>query len=521
MAKKVCVIVSDCSACSGLSKEDMVSLKSLLLNDPIISSVVGVRSPCLKSARQELKKLSLEGCDRAIIAMWCPPASQKLGKGRILPSPVDPQLVELTDLSIMTQKDGRSQPWQMATTIRSLAAKLSLAEPLRDRKMKFADPTVAVIGSGDWAVQAADKLAARGCKVRLISSRDVPAHKDQNALEVIANAEPEDIAGYPGNFRIRYVKSGTVNEASAAAILLISERSSTEPRIPKTLPVKFIPLEKFSDQADQMSKLDGIVFVDDLRSVDPSAPPVIPSWHTLLEAARTAAAASIAKSVVVLARDVQSTGLLELLWREAADSGVKFIRYDDKSRPRLSKDGKSIEVKDLVLGEVLGLQADAIVAPTVSRPWEKIFVEKLFLPSDWDLRVRQRGPQRGLAQSTCDGIFMLGYARYNEPFDIIEPELSSVLVDVLSFIRQGYHVAKGAIAEIEEGKCSACYTCVRTCPYRAARMNDSWKAEIVPEKCLGCGNCIAVCPSRAIELKNCTDGQIRAQLSASLQEVIS
>jgi len=521
MAKKVCVIVSDCSACSGLSKEDMLSFKSQLLKDPIISSVIGVRSPCIRSARQELKKLSLEGCDRAIIVMWCPPASQGLGKGRILPSPVDPHLVEIIDLSIVARKNGQSQPGQMTSAVRSRAAKLSLAEPLRERKMKFADPAIAVIGSGDWAIQAADRLAACGHRVKMISSGDVSEKINRNGLEIIADAEPEDIAGYPGNFTIRYTKSGSAGEATAAAVLLVSERIAAEPRIPKSIPVRFIPLEKFSDQADQMSKAKGIVFMDDLRSIDPSAPSVVPSWHTLLEAAKTAAAASLASSVAVVARDVKSTGLLELLWREAADTGVKFIRYDDKSRPRLSKDGKSIQVKDLVLGEVLDLPADTVIAPTVSRPWERIFVEKLFLPSDWDLRARQRGPQRGLAQSTCDGIFMLGYAGYNEPFDIIEPELGSVLVDVISYIRQGFHVARGAVAHIDEGKCSACYTCVRTCPYRAARMNDSWKAEIVPEKCLGCGNCVAVCPSRAIELKNCTDEQIRAQISASLQEVIS
>lgn len=520
MTKKVCVIVSDCSACSGLSEEDMTSLKSLLLKDPLISCVVGVRSPCLKSARQELKKLSLDGCDRAVIAMWCPPISQGLGKGRILPSPVDPLLVELVNLSVMTQKDGKNHPGQMATALRSLVAKLSLAEPLKDRKMKFADPTVAVIGSGDWATQAAHKLVACGCKVRLITSGDAPPSESKDQFEIIANAKPEDISGFPGNFKIRYRRSGALGEVGVASLLLVSDRNTAEPRIPDSSQIRFVPLEKFSEQLNQMPKLEGIVFVDDLRAVDPSAPQVIPAWHFLLEAAKTAASASMAQSVSVLAREVRSTGLLELLWREAADSGVKFIRYDDKTMPRLSKDGRSIEVKDLVLGEVLSLSSDVVVAPTASRPWERLFVEKLFLPSDWDLRARQRGPQRGLAQSTCDGIFLLGYARYNEPFDIIEPELSSVIVEVLSFIRQGYYLARGAVAQIEEGKCSACNTCVRTCPYRAARMNDSWKAEIVSEKCLGCGNCVAVCPSRAIVLKNCTDEQIRAQMTASLQEVI-
>jgi heterodisulfide reductase subunit A-like polyferredoxin len=76
------------------------------------------------------------------------------------------------------------------------------------------------------------------------------------------------------------------------------------------------------------------------------------------------------------------------------------------------------------------------------------------------------------------------------------------------------------VAEITEAKCSACFTCVRTCPYRAAEMNDSWKAVIIADKCQGCGNCVAVCPSKAIELKNCTRPQIAKEVAASMEVVM-
>ncbi|MDH4122983.1 MAG: 4Fe-4S binding protein [Thermoplasmata archaeon] len=519
MSKKTLVILSDCSSCIGLGESELDNILSLLKQDKNIGAILRMKPVCDRKARKEYKTLDVHGCDRAIIVYWC--SMEQIGASITLPKKIHPSLVETLNMSLCSPKgkNERANPERLTRIIKEIAARLSLAEPVKDRQIKFSSSEISVIGSSDQAIKAAKALALHGIKTKLIVPQSLPNVKLEN-IEIIDGAEINGLSGIPGNFKISYFKKGERKETDAAGILLMSERCLVDVRPPANPRIKFVPLEQFEDHVKSGSRAKGIVFFDDLGSLTSTTDQSIPAWHILLESAKTAVTNKIADSVCVVARDVKASGLLELAWKEAAEAGVKFIRYEDKARPKIEKSGPFVSVKDLVLGESLLIPADIIVAPITSRPWEPSFIEKLFIPSDWNFRVRSRGPQRGLGQSTCDGIFLFGYSAFGKLTDQAYPDLGSVVSQISSFMRQGYHVAKGAVAEINEEKCSACYTCVRTCPYRAATMNASWKAEIVSEKCAGCGSCVAVCPSKAIELKNCTREQIKSQIETSLEVAI-
>lgn len=507
MSGKVCIILSDCQACSGMPSSDIDRTASMLS----AYSVIKVKALCGKDARTELRAMPIGGCDRAVIAQWC--AAEHIGGAPKLPKAISASMVDVVDLSPFANKEGKANVERLATVLGQSAARLSLAEPLKDRKLAFASNAVVVIGASDRAVAAATMLSTHGIKTKLILPQTHSSKAEH--LEVIDESSVQRLSGMPGNFKICYTRKGREMEADAAAVLLVGERCFANVNPPKDSKIKVVPLEKFSGYSG--GKVKGMVFIDDLNAFNEGADPVVPAWHTLLESAKTAAKNDLAENISVVARDVKAAGLLELVWKEAAEAGVNFIRYDDKSRPKIEKGANMVSVKDLVLGETLLLDADVLVAPITTRPWEPVFIEKLFVPSDWDFRVRSKGPQRGIAQSSCDGVFLIGYSNFAKLDDEIEPELSSAVVQIATMLRRGYHVAKGAVAEIKEEKCSACFTCVRTCPYRAAEMNDSWKAEIIADKCQGCGNCVAVCPSKAIELKNCTRPQIAEEVKASME----
>jgi heterodisulfide reductase subunit A len=74
------------------------------------------------------------------------------------------------------------------------------------------------------------------------------------------------------------------------------------------------------------------------------------------------------------------------------------------------------------------------------------------------------------------------------------------------------------ISEVEEGKCVACLTCVRTCPYYVPSINENGVAEIDVATCRGCGICAAECPVKAIQLKHYTDHQIVEKAKALFAE---
>ncbi|WP_243370340.1 sigma 54-interacting transcriptional regulator [Geotalea sp. SG265] len=45
-------------------------------------------------------------------------------------------------------------------------------------------------------------------------------------------------------------------------------------------------------------------------------------------------------------------------------------------------------------------------------------------------------------------------------------------------------------------KCKKCYSCVRSCPVKAIKVEKSF-TEIIFERCIGCGNCLSSCPQHA------------------------
>ena len=58
----------------------------------------------------------------------------------------------------------------------------------------------------------------------------------------------------------------------------------------------------------------------------------------------------------------------------------------------------------------------------------------------------------------------------------------------------------GVFAQVDPGKCVACLTCVRLCPFGAPYIAGSGSAYIEPDLCKACGICVLECPAEAIEL---------------------
>ena len=58
------------------------------------------------------------------------------------------------------------------------------------------------------------------------------------------------------------------------------------------------------------------------------------------------------------------------------------------------------------------------------------------------------------------------------------------------------------VSTIKE-KCRRCYTCVRTCPAKAIKVEEG-QAKVVRERCIACGSCIKVCRQEAKAVRDST-----------------
>jgi Na+-translocating ferredoxin:NAD+ oxidoreductase subunit B len=76
-------------------------------------------------------------------------------------------------------------------------------------------------------------------------------------------------------------------------------------------------------------------------------------------------------------------------------------------------------------------------------------------------------------------------------------------------------------AEVNEGLCSACSTCLERCQTGAMKLNDEGTASVVDlTRCLGCGLCVAACPTGAIELRRKEHETVPPSTGEEMMEVI-
>jgi formate dehydrogenase beta subunit len=71
----------------------------------------------------------------------------------------------------------------------------------------------------------------------------------------------------------------------------------------------------------------------------------------------------------------------------------------------------------------------------------------------------------------------------------------------------------GGGAYVDTGKCAACLTCVRACPYDVPVIKDG-AAFVDPTECQACGVCASECPAKAITMKLYSEDQLFEEVDA-------
>ncbi len=224
-------------------------------------------------------------------------------------------------------------------------------------------------------------------------------------------------------------------------------------------------------------------------------------------------------NISILYRDIRTYGFKEEYYNKARELGVLFFRYDPDNQPEVLTDDSNnlcINAKDLNSNLEITFKPDYLILstgmmPSTTNPQiSEIFkvplnLEGFFLEAHMKLRP---------VEFASEGIFLCGACHSPKFIDESITQAKAAAAKAAAILSKEVIEVSGVIAKVDPEKCSACLTCVRTCPYNVPRINKDGVAEIEPSMCYGCGTCASECPAKAIELNHYKDKQIIAKTEA-------
>jgi len=222
-------------------------------------------------------------------------------------------------------------------------------------------------------------------------------------------------------------------------------------------------------------------------------------------------------NVVVFHRDVRTYGFNELHYRAAREAGVLFVRYELDARPVVeAKDGKlRVTGFDPVLGANIEIEPDLVVLSSAVRPHpEAAELAPMFkVPTNEDGFFLEAHLKLRPVDFANEGMFLCGLAHSPKLVHETVAQARAAAARAATILSKERLSVGGIIARVDEEKCAACLTCVRTCPFDIPIIRDG-AAFIEATLCQGCGTCATACPARAIEVGHYKDEQILAKVES-------
>lgn len=234
--------------------------------------------------------------------------------------------------------------------------------------------------------------------------------------------------------------------------------------------------------------------------------------------------------ITILFRDMRTYGLSEDHYREAANRGVRFIRYEPQEPPEVeageSEEGRPIlkvRAPDYILGCKVEIEADwvALAAATVPSSGSQEISQLFKAPLGPDGFFQEAHVKLRPVEFGTDGVYLCGIAHYPKLIAETVSQAYGAAGRALTLLSHDTVIASGSICEIEEKKCIGCGACVEACTYGAIELYETRqgkKARMNPVLCKGDGLCNSKCPTAAIQLKHYTDEQLIAQIDSVTQD---
>jgi len=523
---------------------------------------------CSANCAQEITDMTEEiGLNRVIIAACSPRTLDPLFRDTVREAGLNQYYYDMANIrehcSWVHAKEKEEATEKAKDIIRMSVARTAHLEPLQEIELPVTKGAL-VVGGGIAGMTCALSIAKQGHVVHLVEREkdlggtakriyhtldglDVQAYLGdlvrqvyQNPLiHVYADAAVTEAAGYVGNFVTTVKSERGVTEIKHGATVIAVGADVFEPaeylygeddRV-----MTHLELEKQIHQGNEkVVNAKSLVMIQCVgcRNEDRNYCSRICCSESIKNAL-TLKENNPEMDIYILFRDVRTYGFSEDYYREAADKGVKFIRYEPQDPPEVdvgeSEEGRQVlkvTTTDYILGMKAEIDADivALAAAVIPASGSKQTSQLFKVPLSPDGFFQEAHVKLRPVEFAADGVYLCGIAHYPKTMsDAIEQSYGAA-GQVLILLSHDTVTASGSVCEVNVQTCIGCGQCVTACTYGAIELRKSRQGEkalVNPVLCKGDGLCCAKCPTLAIQLKHFTDDEILAQIDSMTQTVKS
>jgi heterodisulfide reductase subunit A len=512
------------------------------------------------NAQQIADTIAEKGLNRVVIAACTPRTHEPLFRDTAREGGINQYFVDLANIrehcSWVHAKEKDDATAKAKDIVRMSVARTSLLEPLQEIELPM-DKGILVIGGGVAGMTSALNMAEQGFEIYLLEKEDdlggmarrihttlegvdVQAYLADltgkvyrhSSIHVLTDAVIEEVAGYVGNFTTRVRSEGRVREIRHGVAVIATGAEEHKP-------AEYLYGE--SDQVLTLLELEGRIAEQDDTVTNAQTVVMIQcvgcrtaernycSRVCCSQAIKNALALKQANSeteIYIIYRDMRTYGFKEDYYREAADKGIRFIRFEPDDKPlveAVEEDGRNVmrvTVSDPILGHKLALDADLVaLAAAVVPSASSTELAKLFkVPLNPDGFFQEAHVKLRPVDFAADGVFLCGTAHYPKHLSETISQAYGTAGRAINLLSKDTVTATGAICDVNEMACVACEACMTACTYGAIDFYDTpmgKKARVNPVLCKGDGLCNAKCPTGAIYLNHFTDEEIFNQIDAA------
>jgi len=552
---RIGVFVCNCGINIG-GIADVPAVRDYAANLPNVVHVEDNLFTCSQDAQDHMKAVIREkGINRVVVASCSPRTHEPLFQETIRDAGLNRYLFEMANIrdqnTWVHMNDPARATAKAKDLVRMAVAKAAYIEPLHQVSLTITK-TALVVGGGVAGMEAALGVADQGCDVVLVErsdqlggvanglnatwqgepivpylARTIDRIQTHPRIRLFTRSQVKRTTGSIGNFSTTLVTGNgdqTQTVIAHGATILATGGGEYKPdlylygRHPNVL--THLDMDAAMAVKDKrLLRARSVVFIQCVGSRDDNRPycSKICCTHSL-KSALAVKQIHPQKKVSIVYRDIRAYGFREDLYKQAREAGILFIRYEPETPPRVSTDADNhllLEVTDHVLRMPVRLRPDLLVLATGVVPNANRHLYELFkVPVNADGFLVEAHAKLRPVDFASEGIYLAGLAHYPKPLEESIAQARAAASRAMTLLSREAIMVGGVVATVDTGKCAACLTCVRACPYDIPRIDEHSHAVIDPAQCHGCGTCVAECPGKAITLAHYTDEQLIAKIEA-------